>query len=167
MSDNKGQFNLGYCSSCSQYVVNRGEGGCPSCGAPANPDAASLPAPPSKAELSLKESYNWEKVKGPRTWRPENDGAEITGFYGGRTMRDGKWGQYTVIIVHVPGRGSLTMSGTKLVQLMDSSMAEKGDPVQIKWLGYKDIGDGRQMKNYEVRVASGARVEEGVEAPAH
>mgnify|MGYP007047028315 CR=1 FL=1 len=162
MSENN--FQLGYCSGCSQYVVNRGDTGCPECGAAVNPHAQGAT---TRAELQLKDRYEWKTVKGPRRWRPENDGAEIAGFYGGRTVRDGKWGQYTVIIVHVPGRGSLTLSGTKLVQLMDSSMAGVGDPVLIKWVGYKDIGDGRQMKNYELRVAASERTEEGVEAPAH
>ena len=104
---------------------------------------------------ALRERYKWKKVAAPKAWNPEVEGEQLTGFYGGRTIRDGLYGQYEVIIVHVPMAGAFTLTGTKLVQLMDASGATPGEPVIVRWLGHKETARGYKMKNYEVLVADG------------
>jgi hypothetical protein len=66
---------------------------------------------PRTAEVDLKYRYQWKKIEAPKTWRPKINGEELTGFYGGKTVRKGQFGQYDIVIVHVPRRGSFTISG--------------------------------------------------------
>ena len=56
--------------------------------------------------------YKWKKVHAPKTWSPRTVGAELAGFYGGRTMRTGAYGQYEVVLVHVLLDGSYIISGS-------------------------------------------------------
>tara|TARA_Y100000310_G_scaffold194428_2_gene194409 strand:+ start:4933 stop:5349 length:417 start_codon:yes stop_codon:yes gene_type:complete len=123
----------------------------------------------SKEMNDLRERYKWRKVAAPRAWTPEEEGEELVGFYGGRTLREGQYGQYEVVIVHVPMQGSFTLSGVKVVQLMDAAMAAIGHPVRVVWKGYKETGAGHQMKNYDVLVAEGEAIpaEALPEVPGH
>ena len=105
------------------------------------------------------ERYKWREVTAPRTWRPEEIGEELVGYYGGRTLREGQYGQYEVIIVHAPGDGAYMLTGVRVVQLMDASMASVGDPVRIIWGGLKETGAGHHMKLYSVMVAEGEAIE--------
>ncbi len=112
---------------------------------------------------ALREKYEWKKVEAPKTWRPKFNGEELVGFYGGRTMRSGSFGQYEVVIIHVPARGSFMVSGTQVIQLIDASCVEVGDPVRVVWGGYLALGeadDGRakKMKLFTVYVVEGERL---------
>lgn len=112
---------------------------------------------------TLREKYEWKKVEAPKTWRPKYNGEELVGFYGGRTIRSGSFGQYEVVIVHVPGRGSFMLSGTQLIQLIDAASADVGDPIRVVWGGYLKLGeaeDGREkkMKQFTVFVVDGERL---------
>jgi hypothetical protein len=99
--------------------------------------------------------YKWKKVQAPKTWHPKELGAELVGFYGGRTMRQGSFGQYEVVLVHVPQKGSFIISGIKIIQLMDAAIAEIGDPVRIVWNGTEALDNDRHMKLFEVYVTDG------------
>jgi len=105
----------------------------------------------------IREQYKWREVATPTTWRPTEAqiGEELVGFYGGKTLRNGPHGQYEVIIVHVPLDRSYMVSGTRVIQLMDASLAPVGHPVRIIWQGYKETGQGYQMKLFDVMVAEG------------
>ncbi len=112
---------------------------------------------------ALREKYEWKKVVAPKTWRPKFNGEELVGFYGGRTMRSGSFGQYEVVIIHVPARGSFMVSGTQVIQLIDASAADVGDPVRVVWGGYLKLGEGedgreKKMKLFEVYVVEGDRL---------
>ncbi len=50
------------------------------------------------------------------------------------------------------------LTGVRVVQLMDASLAQVGYPVRIIWKGHKETGAGHQMKNYEVLVADGEAI---------
>lgn len=106
----------------------------------------------------IRERYQLRKVVAPTTWDPAEVGEELCGFYGGRTLRDGKFGQYEVVIVHIPMGASLTVSGTKLITLLDASLIKPGHPIRIVWKGLKDLGGGKSMKDFEVLVAQGEAV---------
>ena len=106
----------------------------------------------------IRERFKWRKVAAPKTWRPEEAGQELVGYYGGRTLREGKYGQYEVILVHVPLEGSYTLSGTHLIQLVDASMIVLGHPIRIVWRGLVETTAGHQMKTFEVMVAEGEAV---------
>lgn len=102
----------------------------------------------------------WRKISAPRAWSPRTDGEELTGFYAGRTKRDGKHGQYEVVTVLVPYKGAFMVSGTVLIQLADSAMLTRGDAVRIVYKGRKDLGDDRQMKLFELYVGESEALSE-------
>jgi hypothetical protein len=109
---------------------------------------------------TILDRYKWKEVHAPKTWHPTMPGSELAGFYGGRTSRRGSFGQYDVILVHVPVRGSYMVSGTKLMQLVDSAMIEIGHPIRIVWeghlpLGKSESGEEKRMKLFRVLVAEG------------
>jgi hypothetical protein len=104
--------------------------------------------------------YKWHKVQAPRTWAPKEVGDELVGFYHGQSVRLGSFGQYTIVIVHVPLEGAFMVSGIKVVQLVDSAMIKPGWPMRIRWLGYRKLAGDREMKDFEVFVAEGEPIAE-------
>lgn len=106
----------------------------------------------------IRERYQWRKIVAPTTWDPTAVGEELCGFYGGRTLREGKFGQYEVVVVHIPMGASYTVSGTKLITLLDASLIKPGHPIRIVWKGLKDLGGNKSMKDFEVLVAQGEAV---------
>jgi hypothetical protein len=96
-------------------------------------------------------NVKWRKISSPTTWRPQ-DGEELIGYYVGRTQRDGSFGPYEVVLVAVPYKGTFMVSGTKLIQLADSAMLTRGDAVRVVFLGKKEIGEDREMKDFELYV---------------
>jgi len=113
-----------------------------------------------RASVDLRERYQWKRVEAPRAWRPRMLGEELVGFYGGKTVRNGQFGQYEVVIVHVPARGTFTVSGARIVQLLDASGIEPRWPVRVVWRGRVPLeptadGEVREMKQFEVFVAEG------------
>ncbi len=104
-----------------------------------------------RVHKNFMKKFQWRKVTGPRVWRPK-DGDEIFGFYAGQTAKKGQFGEYTVILVRVPEVGTLTMSGTHIVQLVDSALITVGAPVHITFKGYKDLDSTRSMKLFDLEV---------------
>lgn len=104
--------------------------------------------------------FDWKKVKAPQTWRPKEAGEQLVGFYGGKTLKNGQFGQYEVVIVHVPTRGSLMVSGTGIIQLIDGACVKPGHPICITWGGVKALEGNRTMKQFELQIAEGDPVEE-------
>src|SRR3972149_1075097 len=103
----------------------------------------------------IRTRYKWQKVHVPKHWRPKKVGEEIVGFYGGRTLKTGNFGQYEVMLIHVPSLGSFTLSGTMLIQLIDASMIDMGHPIRVVWGGQKQLDGDKKMKIFEVFVAEG------------
>lgn len=101
------------------------------------------------------QKLQWRKVQAPKPWRPDEPGEELIGFYGGRTLRSGRFGQYEVVILHVPKKGSFTISGTRIIQLADAACVGRGDPVKVVWKGTIEIGDDHTMKEFEMFVVDG------------
>lgn len=111
-------------------------------------------------DVDLRSRYGWKKIEAPKTWRPKALGEELVGFYGGKTSRNGKFGQYEVVIVHVPARGTFMISGVRAIQLVDASGIGEGWPVRIVWRGKVRLpentdGEVREMKVFDVFVAEG------------
>lgn len=104
-------------------------------------------------------AMKWRKILAPVLWHPA-DGEELTGFYAGRTKRDGKFGQYEVLVVLVPYKGGYMVSGTSVIQLADSAMLSRGDAVRIKYLGKKPIAGDREMKQFELFVGETERADD-------
>lgn len=100
----------------------------------------------------------WRKISAPQVWRP-TDGEELIGYYAGRTKKDGKFGQYEVVLVLVPYKGAYTISGTQLLQLCDSGMLVRGDAIRIKFLGRKPLSDEREVKLFELSVGEQAAID--------
>lgn len=111
-------------------------------------------------QAKLLARFEWKKVRAPQTWRPKEDGEELVGFYGGKTLKNGKFGQYEVVIVHVPTRGSYLVSGTSIIQLIDGACVRPGHPICIVWGGVKALTGDRTMKQFELRIAEGDPLEE-------
>lgn len=103
----------------------------------------------------FKDRFGWRKVQAPKAWRPRDVGEELCGYYGGRTLRNGSFGQYEVLIIHVPHRGSFTVSGVRAIQLMDAALINKGHPVRIVFRGEELLGNGRMMRQMDLYVAEG------------
>lgn len=98
----------------------------------------------------------WYEIELPRPWRPRVIGEELIGYYGGRTLRNGSYGQYEVILVTVPKMGCYTISGTDIIQRVDVARLQEGDPIKVIWGGRKDLGDDRYKKLYELYVTKEA-----------
>jgi hypothetical protein len=116
---------------------------------------------PEHGSKAILDRYHWKEVYAPRAWYPKIPGTELVGFYGGRTTRSGSYGQYDVVLVHVPMRGSYMISGTNLMQLVDAAMIDVGHPVRVVWDGLKSLGvdavtgKERKMKLFKLSVAEG------------
>ncbi len=110
----------------------------------------------------IRERFTWEQVQAPKAWLPNQHDDELLGFYAGQTKRIGTYGEYTAVLVFVPGQSFLRMvTGTRIVQLVDASMLELGQPVRIVWRGYTKISGDRKMKNFDLFMG----VEESNAAP--
>lgn len=101
--------------------------------------------------------YEWKKIEAPKRWNPKMLGEELVGFYSGKTIRNGKFGQYEVVLVTVPRRGVFMVSGTRIVQLVDAAVIEPGWPIRIVWRGSIKLPgeEERSMKNFEFFIAEG------------
>jgi len=104
------------------------------------------------------ERYDWKQVRAPQRWRPEVEGSELAGYYAGRTLYQGQYGPYEVALIIVPGVGAFTLSGVKLIQLIDASQVGPSDPVRVTWNGYIDLGGGKRMKDYSLYITPYADV---------
>ena len=67
-------------------------------------------------------------------------------------MRAGRYGQYEVLLVHVPNERGYIVSGTKLIQLIDVSGLCVGDPLRIVYGGIKQLTNDRTMKVFDLYV---------------
>lgn len=114
--------------------------------------AAPTPAVPSPDQAML-QALRWRKVTAPKMWQPAEVGEELTGYYGGRSVRSGSYGEYTVILMHVPERGTLMLSGFEIVQLVDAAQITHGHPVRVRWNGFVELASGHKKKSYELFVA--------------
>lgn len=114
----------------------------------------------TRAEDLLREKYGWRKVEAPRIWRPLLPGDEIVGFFGGTTLRNGAYGQYHVVLVHVPHSGSFTVTGSALIRLIDTGMVAKGCPIRIIYQGTRVTENQHTEKQFELFIATGPAVAE-------
>lgn len=108
----------------------------------------------------MRERFNWQKVHTPHSWDPRDIGEELIGYYGGRTLRSGQFGQYEVALIHVPYRGTYTVTGTQVIQLLDAAMIQRGHPIRIIWKGWKQLQGDKEKKQFELLVAEGEPLEE-------
>lgn len=93
----------------------------------------------------------WRKVNAPSAWHPNRVGDTVEGTFIGRTIKDGSYGQYQILLITVGAR-TVTISGTVVIQLADAAMLERGDPVKIVFQGHKDLSGDRTMKLFEMYV---------------
>lgn len=105
------------------------------------------------------ERYNWKRLETPRAWAPKA-GDELAGYYLGATLRDGAFGQYSVVLVAVPSEGVYMVSGTIIIQLVQSAFIPTGSPLRIRFDGLAETTMGRQMKKFEVSVPDGEALDE-------
>lgn len=105
----------------------------------------------------LRDRFRWRTVEVPRVWNPKEIGEELLGYYGGRTCKNGPHGQYEVVIIHVPYRGAMIVSGTEIIQLVDAALVQKGHPLRIIWRGREKLAsdNGWEKKRFELQVAEG------------
>ncbi len=108
------------------------------------------------------QKFTWRKVTAPKPWHPK-PGDEIAGFYGGKSVKNGKFGQYQAVLVRIPGSNPIMVTGARIVQLIDAAMVEIGAPIHITYGGKKDIGNDRTMNLFELQVADDNDVEAAFE----
>lgn len=105
----------------------------------------------SKSDLK---KVKWKEVEAPSTWRPRK-GEELVGYFMGKTMKNGKFGEYSVITVLVPYKGAVMISGTKIIQLVDTSLIRQGEPIKVVYCGQIDIGGDKKMKTFKMYMGEG------------
>lgn len=107
----------------------------------------------------LHDLYKWRKIEVPKMWSPNSVGDELRGFFIGRSVRVGQHGEYTVILVAVPNVGAYCVTGVRIVQLVDASMVQPGQPVRVVWQGLLPLASGHSMKQFDFYIAEGSAVE--------
>lgn len=106
----------------------------------------------NKKVPSIWERIKWKRVAAPGLWQP-SVGEELVGYYGGRTTRSGRFGQYDAALVQLPRQaGSRIVSGVKILQLLDSAGLRIGGLVRITYLGMVPLGEGRSMRDFALDV---------------
>ncbi len=108
--------------------------------------------------VELRKKHKWKKVNAPKAWRPRTIGEEIVGFYGGRTIRNGPYGQYEVALIRTTDVRAYLVTGVSIIQALDAANLTTEQAIRIVWMGDKDLGrtdDGKPkfMHMYEVYVA--------------
>lgn len=81
----------------------------------------------------------------------------MVGRYCGQTVRDGNFGQYKVAIIVADDNRAYTISGTKIIQLIDVAAVGHGAVVRVVFHGVVHIDDDPSMKDFDLYIA-----EEGV-----
>ena len=103
----------------------------------------------------------WRRLDRPIPWKPKDVDEELIGYYLGKTSRNGKFGQYDVVMLAVPQDGGWTkafmVSGLSVIQAIDGCVEEmmEGSLLRIVWKGMKELKDDRKMKMFEVYVSEG------------
>lgn len=110
--------------------------------------------------MKLVEKYGWRKVEAPQAWRPQDLGDELIGYYGGRTVRQGQYGQYEVVLIHVPYKGAFTITGSQLIRLIDAACITVTHPIRVQWLGSRPTVNGKTEKQFSLMVADLEHVSE-------
>lgn len=109
----------------------------------------------SKTNDTVRARYKWKRVDAPKPWRPKDEGEELCGYYLGKTLRNGRFGQYEVALILVPARGTFMVSGTRVIQLIDAANIDVRWPIRIVWKGLIALSGDRSFKDFEVFVAQG------------
>lgn len=115
--------------------------------------------PPQSREIAVAHGVKWHKLNRPRAWVPSEPGAEIVGYYLGQSVREGRYGQYSTVMLAVPtGHGftqPYTVSGVSLINAIDAGQIEEGYLIRIVFWGYKDLDEDRSVKLFNVYVGEG------------
>lgn len=106
------------------------------------------------AQDLLRDKFRWKKVEVPKAWIPKEP-EELVGFYAGRTLKNGRYGPYDVVLVAVPDVGMRMVTGTQLIQLVDASLVAYGQPIRIVFNGYIQLGDKKKMKSFDLFIRDG------------
>lgn len=118
-------------------------------------------------EVAVAHGVKWHKLSHPKTWKPTEAGEEIVGYYLGQSVRDGQYSQYVVVLLAVPTGHGFTqpyvVSGTALISAIDAGQVEEGYLIRIVFGGMKDLGNGKNLKLFEVYVGEG-ELDEGIAA---
>lgn len=122
---------------------------------------------PQSRDVAVAYGVKWHRLNRPKWWKAAEAGDEIIGYYLGQSLRDGKFGQYTVVMLAVPtGQGftqPYTISGTALISAIDGAQVEEGSLIRIVYQGIKDLDDDRHMKLFDVYLGE-AMLDEGIAA---
>lgn len=109
---------------------------------------------------TMRDRYNWKKVEAPKPWKPRVPGEELLGFYAGQSKRQGQFGEYTVVMIAVPGEGLRMVSGARIVQLVDAAALTPGEPVRIVWHGNLPLKGDRTYNSYDLFKSDGEALPE-------
>lgn len=112
-------------------------------------------------EERFRQRFEWVKVRAPQPWQPAA-GEELGGYYCGRTIRTGSFGQYEVVLIAVPRVGMFTASGSELIRLIDSALLTRGHPVRILFKGLEQskTNAARTVRHFELLISAGNPIPE-------
>lgn len=102
----------------------------------------------------------WRKLKSPTPWRPSLPGEELAGYYLGKSVRQGAFGEYTVVLIGVLDEAGTVgtpkmVSGAAIVNAVDGSNIQIGALLRIVYGGLVEISNDRKMKAFEVFLGEG------------
>jgi len=126
-----------------------------------NPEEATTTngTPPQSREVAVAHGVKWHKLNRPKPWTPSEPDSEIVGYYLGQSVREGRYGQYTTVMLAVPtGHGftqPYTISGVALINAIDGGQIEEGYLIRVVFRGYKELDDERSVKMFDVYVGEG------------
>jgi hypothetical protein len=113
----------------------------------------------AQAAADIAYGVKWRKLERPKTWKPTEAGSDLMGYYLGQSVRDGRFGQYTVALFAVPTGHGFTqpyvVSGTSLISALDGGQVGKGSLVRVTYQGTKPLQDNRTVKLFDVYVGEG------------
>ena len=122
----------------------------------------------SEALKVVPEPIRWRKLQAPSPWKPENAGEELVGYFLGKTILDGRYSQYQVVVVAAVNEDGTTTprtaSGSALIRALDAGMVEVGHLIRIVYGGRKELDGDRSMKLFEVFAGEGTITPNQVQA---
>lgn len=109
----------------------------------------------------------WKEASPAHPWRCKI-GQMIFGTFVNLTKKVGRYGEYSAVVIdvledHFPKSNDegytivekqpserRTVSGSMIVNMIDSSHVQFGDHVMIRFIGYEDLSDERTMKEFRL-----------------
>jgi hypothetical protein len=107
---------------------------------------------------TMYDTIQWRKLKYPAPWRP-SPGDELVGYYRGTVQRNGRFGEYTALLVGVPASLAVVdtymVSGCRAIQAVQASEILPGTVIRVVYGGLEMPDKDRSIRLLDVFAADG------------